>query len=254
MVQEKKKFSPLRFYLVNLIFLVLIILASVLVFMAGACDVRNVKVEGSTYYSDIDIRQQVLNDSHSNNGAWVVMKNTLHPVSIPFVRSIRVKLHGLHDLTITVKEKEITGYIQQSDKKIIYLNRDGVVTDIDDRLLTGMIPVEGLDTKKKIKTGSLYPAAENRVSALAAIFHSKDNMDLTITKVTFGDSGQITLQCNQVNVMLGTADNLHDKLIRLSYILPKVGDRAGTLHFENYSGDNTDIVFDAATDESEEKK
>ena len=39
MVQEKKKFSPFRFYLVNFIFFLLILVAAFLVFLILACDI-----------------------------------------------------------------------------------------------------------------------------------------------------------------------------------------------------------------------
>lgn len=246
MVQEKKKFSPFRFYLVNFIFFLLILVAAFLVFLILACGVQEVEVKGATFYTDQQIEHLVLNDRYRTNGAWDVIKNRVHPrKDIPFVSDVKVGLKNFHKLTITVTEKEITGYITTPDGKLIYLDREGTVTDISHKLLSGMIPVEGLTTKKKIVEGKRYPAAGNRVAALSLIFRSKDNMDLDINSISFGDSGQITLICGKVTVMLGTADNLKDKLLRLSYILPKVGKDAGTLHFENYTSDNTDIVFDA---------
>ena len=71
----------------------------------------------------------------------------------------------------------------------------------------------------------------------------RKNMGLDIDEITFGSSGQITLTSKTITASLGTADRLKDKLLRLSYILPKVQDEAGVLHFEDYTEDNTDIVF-----------
>ena len=247
MMQEKKKFSPFRFYLVNFIFFLLILIAAFLVILILACGVQEVKVKGNSFYTSSQIEHLVLNDRYRTNGAWDVIKNKVHPRhDIPFVSDVKVSLSHLHILTITVTEKDIVGYMAASDGKLIYLDRDGRVTDISNRLLPDMIPVDGLPTKKKITAGQMYPAAENRVAALSLIFKSKDNMDLGIRSITFGNSGQITMVCGKVTVQLGTAGNLKDKLLRLSYILPKVENEAGTLHFENYTSDNTDIVFDAA--------
>lgn len=246
MVQDKKRFSPLRFYSINLIFLVLILFAGFLVFLIATCTVNTVTVKGATFYSSKEIEDKVLNDRYKTNGAWDVLKNRIRPrKDIPFVEKVNVSLSHFHDLTITVEEKDIVGFIQGKDNNLIYLDRNGVVTDISRTQLPNMIPVTGLDTKKTVTEGKRYPAAENRVSALSTLFHSKDNMNLDLDEVTFGDSGQITLECGNVTVALGTAESLKDKLIRLSYILPKVKNQAGTLHFENYSSDNTDVVFDA---------
>lgn len=247
MMQEKRRFSPFRFYLVNFIFFLLILIAAFLVILILTCGVQEVHVKGSKFYTDSQIEHLVLNDRYKTNGAWDVMKNKIRPRhDIPFISDVKVSLRNFHILTITVTEKDIVGYITDTDGKLVYLDRDGRVTDVSKKLLPDMIPVDGLATKKKIAAGEMYPAAENRVAALSLIFKSKDNMDLGINSITFGDSGQITMVCGNVTVKLGTADSLKDKLLRLSYILPKVENEAGTLHFENYTSDNTDIVFDAA--------
>lgn len=246
MSDEFHRFSPVRFYRINLIFLIPLMIAAVLVFLILTCTVEEVSVKGNTLLSDTEIENYVLNDRYKNNGAWDVVKNTLREPEIPFAAGIKVRLSHFHHLEITVTEKELTGYLRDSKGRYVYLDRNGIVTEVDDRLLGTAIPVEGLDTKKNIVTGQKYPAAENRVSALSTIFKSMKNLNLDIKKVTFGDSGQITLDLGKVTASLGTADRLKDKLLRLSYIVPKVGKDSGVLHFENFTEDNTDVVFERA--------
>lgn len=244
MREERRHFSPARFYAVNLIFLIPILIVGFMVFLILTCTVTTVTVKGNTLISDAEVEGCVMTGKYKNNGAWDVVRNKLRPAQIPFIKTVNVSLKGFHNLVITVKEKELTGYVRDSRNNYVYLDRDGVVTEIDSRLLGDAVPVEGLSTKKTITEGKLYPAAENRVKALSTVFKSMKNLGLSIESVTFGSSGQITLDCGTITASLGTADSLKDKLLRLSYILPKVEDQTGILHFEDYTVDNTDIVFE----------
>ncbi|MQN00791.1 MAG: hypothetical protein DUD27_05540 [Lachnospiraceae bacterium] len=244
MERDGHRYSPAKFYKINIIILIILIILGTAVFLIFACNVNNVTVRGNTLLGASEIEGYVMADKYRNNGAWDVVKNTLRPPEIPFVKETKVSLHNLHDLVITVKEKELTGRLKDKNGNYVYIDRNGIVTEVDPRLLGKAVPVEGLTTKKSAVVGKAYPAAENRVKALSVIFKSMKNMGLDISKVTFGDSGQITLTCGKVTASFGTADRLKDKLLRLSYILPKVKGSAGILHFEDFTEDNTDIVFE----------
>jgi cell division protein FtsQ len=48
-----------------------------------------------------------------------------------------------------------------------------------------------------------------------------------------------------VKVRLGNRSGLEEKLRRLAYILPMLDGKKGTLHLEDFSENNTDIVFNS---------
>ena len=244
MREEKHHFSPARFYAVNIIFLIPLIILAFLVFLILATNVTAVEVNGNNLISDTEIEGFVMTGKYKNNGAFDVIKNKVRPAQIPFIRTTNVSLKNLHTLVISVKEKNLSGYVSDSKNNYVYLDEDGIVTEIDQRLLGDAIPVEGISTKKKITEGAAYPAAENRIKALSTIFKTMKNQDIDIEGITFGSSGQITLDCGSITASLGTADSLKEKLMRLANILPKVEGKSGILHFEDYTADNTDIVFE----------
>lgn len=244
MREEKHHFSPARFYAVNIVFLIPLIILSFLVFLILATNVTAVEIKGNTLISDTEIQDLVMTGKYKNNGAFDVIKNKVRPAQIPFVRTVNVSLKNLHTLVISVKEKKLEGYVRDSKDNYVYLDDDGTVTEVDPRLLGDAIPVEGISTKKKITEGAVYPAAENRVKALSTIFKTAKNQDIKIEGIAFGSSGQITLDCGKITASLGTADSLKEKLLRLANILPKVEGKTGILHFEDYTADNTDIVFE----------
>ncbi len=244
MREERHHFSPTRFYAVNIIFLIPLIILAIIVFLILATNVTAVEVKGNSLISDAEIEGLVMTGKYKNNGAYDVIKNRLRPAQIPFVKSASVSLKNFHTLVISVKEKKLAGYVCDSKNNYVYLDDDGTVTEIDSRLLGNAIPVEGITTKKKITEGAVFPAAENRIKALSTIFKTMTNQDIAIEGITFGSSGQITLDCGDITASMGTADSLKEKLLRLANILPKVDGMTGILHFEDYTADNTDIVFE----------
>ena len=52
---------------------------------------------------------------------------------------------------------------------------------------------------------------------------------------------------DNVKINLGLKNDMDDKCKRLSKILSQLGNQSGTLHLENFSPNNTDIVFKKET-------
>ncbi len=63
-------------------------------------------------------------------------------------------------------------------------------------------------------------------------------------KIQFGGSGEISLNYGDIQVLLGQSDNLTQKILRLSYILPELSGKKGVLHIENWTENTTNIIFD----------
>ena len=58
----------------------------------------------------------------------------------------------------------------------------------------------------------------------------------------------MTLVYDTYNISLGNRSYLEEKIERVMLILPKIEGMQGTLHLENYSSQNTDIVFEKDTE------
>ena len=71
--------------------------------------------------------------------------------------------------------------------------------------------------------------------------------DVVSRKVQFNETGEISLDYGTVQVLLGGQENLTQKILRLSYILPELSGKTGTLHVENWTENTTDIIFDETT-------
>jgi len=66
--------------------------------------------------------------------------------------------------------------------------------------------------------------------------------------VSYDENSHITLKYDTYNIALGSSVYLEEKIDRALKILPQIEGLQGTLHLENYSTQNTDIVFEKDTE------
>ena len=103
--------------------------------------------------------------------------------------------------------------------------------------------MEGL-TIEDAAEGEYLPVQSSRRKALAVVYKNIKSRDITADRIIIDETdGTITMVSGEITVMLGNKTNLEEKLRRLSYILPKLKKKSGTLHLEDFTEENTDIVF-----------
>ena len=134
------------------------------------------------------------------------------------------------------------GYVALSDGTYVYFDRNGVVQEVSERLLDGLFPVEGISCEGA-RAGDELPVDQDILSYLTALLKGLENYEITPEGLTFGEDGSATVQYQGIQIQLGEQTNLEEKLMRLPKILPYLEGMTGILHLENWSRDNTDIVF-----------
>lgn len=241
--KKRRRFGRFRFYFVNIFLGVVIALLAVCIFVYFCCRVQTVEVEGSTLYTQQQIQDYVLDGTYSYNSVYAVADNLIHPKeNITFVKSVKVRMTGLNALKITVTEKKMIGYVTLADGTYAYFDRDGVVQEVSDRLLEGLLPVGGISCEKA-RAGDELPVDEEILTYLTALLKGLEKYEITPEEITFSDDGSAIVQYQGIQILLGKQTDLEEKLMRLPKILPYLEGMTGILHLENWSRDNTDIVF-----------
>ena len=192
--------------------------------------VQTVVVEGNEYYSDGQIQKMVLSDPNSWNSLYMFLKyRFLEGEEIPFVDSLEVSLDDPHTLRVHVYEKGMIGYLYISAiNQNAYFDTDGFVVETSKEIIENVPQVEGLDCDKVV----LYEKLP------------LEKKEVVPDKIQFGGSGEISLNYGDIQVLLGQSDNLTQKILRLSYILPELSGKKGVLHIENWTENTTNIIFD----------
>ena len=208
-----------------------------------------VVVEGNEHYTDDQIERFVLSDDYSWNSLYVLLKyRFLNVEAVPFVDTMEVSLKDPHTLQVDVYEKGIIGYLYISAiGQNAYFDTEGFVVETSKEIVENIPQVEGLDCDKVVLYEKLPIKDEKILRSLLTVTQALKKNDVVSRKVQFNETGEISLDYGTVQVLLGGQENLTQKILRLSYILPELSGKTGTLHVENWTENTTDIIFDETT-------
>ncbi len=243
--QKRRKRRNFLLFLIELI----LGLAILVILLGGAayflCPLEKVTVEGTDLYTSDEIKGYILDDEYSDNTIYAFLKNLVFPKhDAEFIDSFDVKLTGLNSITIVCNEKTILGYITEEDGNYIYFDYNGVISEISQTYIDrGYMKVEGVSCEEP-KVGSKLSIGDSEIGYLTSLIKLLRKNDLMPNGISYDENGRITLSYETYKIFLGSSIYLEEKLDRMMLILPQIEGLQGTLHLENYSNSNTDIVFE----------
>ena len=235
---------------------ILIILA-LLVLLAGAgvllvtqvFTVKKVNVVGNELYTDEQIEEIVLSDEYSWSTIYVYLKyRFFHTQKLPFVDTMEVSLQPAkpHELTVEVYEKGILGYLYISSiDQNAYFDKDGFVVETSQEVIEDVPKIEGLTCDSVILYEKLPLTNDTALKNLLSLTQLLQKYEIPAKRIKYEEvSGSMTVYSEKITILVGNADNLAQKILRLQYILPQLEGKTGTLHLENWTSETTDIIFD----------
>jgi cell division protein FtsQ len=251
---KKNKGQKKRGFVLVIIELLLAIVILVLILGAGAyflCPLQTVTVEGTDLYTSEEIQNYILDDEYSTNTIYVFVKNKLFPKGdAEFIDHFTVQITGMHSVNIVCKEKKILGYIAEEDD-YIYFNYDGKIVEISPTYVDrGYMKVEGV-TCEDPKVGDVLSIGSDQINYLTSLIKLLNKNSLMPNVISYDENGHITLAYDTYKISLGNRAYLEEKIDRIVLILPNIDGMWGTLHLENYSNQNTDIVFEKDAEQEE---
>ncbi len=242
---------------VFLVFIELILGIAILLMLFGGaayllCPLEDVSVEGTDLYTSDEITGYILDDEYCGNTVYAFLKNKIFPKGdAEFIESFDVHITGLHSLTIICNEKTILGYLAEDDGSYIYFNYDGEIVEISDTFVDrGYMKVQGVTCEEPV-VGSKLSIGESEMGYLTSLIKILNKNNLMPNVVSYDEDGRITLAYDTYNISIGSSVYLEEKIERVMLILPQIEGLYGTLHLENYSGSNTDIVFEKDVSQEE---
>lgn len=254
MSRRKKKRKKGGIILVLIEFILAIVIFAIIAGVAAYyfCPLQEVKVEGTDLYTSDEIQGYILDDEYSFNTVYVFIKNKIFPKGdAEFIDHFNVKMTGLNSITIECKEKSILGYMVGEDGKYIYFNYDGKIVEISETYVErGYMKVEGVICEEP-SIGDELSIGDDQIGYLTSLIKLLKKNSLMPNVVSYDENNHITLAYDDYNISLGNKAYLEEKIDRIILILPNIEGMSGTLHLENYSNQNTDIVFEKDTDVEE---
>lgn len=211
--------------------------------------VKKVHVVGNELYTDEQIEEIVLSDEYSWSTLYVYLKyRFFHTEKLPFVDTMAVGLQPEkpHELTVEVYEKGILGYLYISSiDQNAYFDKDGFVVETSQQVIDGVPKIEGLTCDSVVLYERLPLENDTALKNLLSLTQLLQKYEISAKRIKYEEaSGSMTVYSGKITVMVGNADNLAQKILRVQHILPQLEGKKGTLHLENWTSETTDIIFD----------
>lgn len=243
--EERRRKKRRKVGLILFLLLVLLIGAGVFAVLY-VFTVENVVVEGNELYSDEQIKQLVLSDEYSWNSLYVDLKYRLVDTGeVPFVDAMEISLDDPHTVHIKVYEKGMLGYFYISSiGQNAYFDKDGFVVETSQDVIDGVPKITGIACDAVTLYEKLPLEEDGILDELLALTQTLKKYELLPDEIAYDDDGEPELTYGTIRVLLGSEDNLSQKVVRLSVLLPQLSGLSGTLHLETWTPETTDVIFD----------
>lgn len=248
--RRRKKRRKIGLYI--LLILILLIAAGVFIVM-NVFTVENVVVEGNELYSSTQIENMVLNDEYSWNSLYVDLKYRFVDIGeVPFVDTMEVSLDNPHTVHIKVYEKGMLGYLYiNSIGQNAYFDKDGFVVETSTEVIDGVPKITGISCEEVVLYEKLQLENSDILRDLLNLTQTLKKYNLLPDEIQYDSNMEPVLYYGTIQVKIGSEDNLSQKVVRLSIILPQLDGLSGTLHLETWTPETTDIIWDRAEEQSE---
>ena len=232
--------------------LILLIAAGVFIVM-NVFTVENVVVEGNELYSSTQIENMVLNDEYSWNSLYVDLKYRFVDIGeVPFVDTMEVSLDNPHTVHIKVYEKGMLGYLYiNSIGQNAYFDKDGFVVETSTEVIDGVPKITGISCEEVVLYEKLQLENSDILRDLLNLTQTLKKYNLLPDEIQYDSNMEPVLYYGTIQVKIGSEDNLSQKVVRLSIILPQLDGLSGTLHLETWTPETTDIIWDRAEEQLE---
>ena len=250
--EERRRKKRRKIGLYILLILILLIAAGVFIVM-NVFTVENVVVEGNELYSSTQIENMVLNDEYYWNSLYVDLKYRFVDIGeVPFVDTMEVSLDNPHTVHIRVYEKGMLGYLYiNSIGQNAYFDKDGFVVETSTEVIDGVPKITGISCEEVVLYEKLQLENSDILRDLLNLTQTLKKYNLLPDEIQYDSNMEPVLYYGTIQVKIGSEDNLSQKVVRLSIILPQLDGLSGTLHLETWTPETTDIIWDRAEEQSE---
>lgn len=223
--------------------IVLIITAALLVICGGVFmvfQVKTVEYVGNKHYTRDEMNEQLFHGQKPNALLYKIFGGS--DESIPFIQKVDVEIDWPDKMYITVYEKAIIGYINYMGCNMFF-DKDGIVVESSTQEYEGVPEILGLKFKSIVLDSKLDVGNDKVFQQILDLTQSFNKYQLDVDKVYFNVSYEVTLYMGEVKVLLGSEEDMTDKLFELKQMESKLEGLKGTLHMENYNGTDSSVIF-----------
>lgn len=221
----------------------LLALAALVIF--GLFRVQEVVISGNSIYSAAEIQKAIMQDGLCKNTLYLLWKyqdDSKVEESLPFLSSLEVEMLAPYRVQIRVYEKpEIGCFLSGTD--YIYFDRDGLIVGISKEVHEGVPLINGVALGKYQRYEKLPIEDEKVRDGVVELTQLLSKNELKPKEIKFDDKGSITLYFENVKVLMGSDQDMNEKVAALKSVYDKISSMEGTLHMETFTTDSQTITF-----------
>ena len=226
-----------------------LLLAGIVIFLWNYYYVTRVSVSGNSHYSQEEIRDMVFENDYCYNSIILFFKYHNREIKdIPFIEQMDVEIVDPNYVRITVYEKTVAGYVEYLGH-YMYFDKDGIVVESSGEIIDGVPKVTGLKFDHVVLHEQLPAKKKDVFMTILDITQLMNKYDIKTDRIAFDSDGDITLYFGEARVLIGSDDYIDEKINEMHLLLPKLTGYSGTLHMENYTGEESNFSFDVDKDE-----
>ena len=230
-----------RFVLVIFI-LAAVIFASYLI-VVNVFKIKKITYEGNTWNDAETLNNYIFTGKYSDNAIVFFLKDKYKKKKvIPYVETYSVKVNWPSEIIINIYEKKIMGCINDNGR-YMYFDKDGIVVDISDKLLSTIPEVKGVKINNYVLHEKMKMPSDVVLPSVVEIKQQLDKYHMEVDSIVFDSDYAITLKKGDIKILLGKNKYLTEKIYEYSRIAPELVGRKGTLNLEACDGTKKSYPF-----------
>ena len=234
--------------------LIALVIAVVLIIAAAVIweyfGVEKINVTGNEHYSAEEIEKMVMKGPLGHNSVYLFLKYNNRSIrDVPFIERMDVTFDSPNEVTVNVYEKAIAGYVKYLGR-YMYFDRDGIIVESSTEEIPGIPYVTGLDFDECVLYEPLPVQKEEVFSTILALTQLFDKYEIKPDRIFFDDAMNVTLYFGNARVLLGSMENIDEKMMKLKSVIDSIKGLSGELHLENYSVDKDEGYITFERDDS----
>ena len=229
----------------KIILIILAVLAITAAVLAFTVKVNVVDVSGNAKYTAQEIEDKIFNDRWSRYSVVCFTRNILGKKNeIPFVEDYKITFVSPTHVEIIVYEKSIVGYVTYMSS-YMYFDKDGIVVESSNNIIEGYPEITGLKFGSIVLYKKLPVENEKVFDEILNITQDLTIYTIKVKRIHYSQNHEVTLYLadEDIDVVLGSSDNIDGKIDELNDILPELSGHRGTLYLDTYSDSSANTMY-----------
>lgn len=224
-----------------LVLLVLVLIAAGIILTQF--QIETIQVTGNVHYTEEEMKDIVMENGYIDNSLILYIKNKWKPIEdIPFIEKLDIEYISPHVITITVYEKSIAGCISYMNR-YVYFDKDGRVLDTSVERLEDIPCISGMSFDSVVLYEKLPIDDESKFSLILNMTQLITKYELQVDDVRFTATDEVIIYFDGIKVLMGTGENIQEKMVDLGSILESLGDKKGTLDMREFTREKGNASF-----------